>query len=94
MEGYKGVERRLQIIQCGNRMKNIEDKMDTKFNSIDRKFVRIDDKLNNINEKLDTTLKILLGNGKLGLIPKVQILWGSSIFIIITLVGVIVRLLL
>lgn len=35
-----------------------------------------------INGKLDSILKILNGNGKIGLCAKVNILWVASVFIV------------
>jgi hypothetical protein len=34
---------------------------------------------------------LLNGNGKLGLFSKVQILWSASLFIVVTLAGVVVK---
>jgi len=36
-----------------------------------------------IHEKLDSILKILNGNGKIGLCAKVNFLWGSFVFLIV-----------
>ncbi len=78
---YEGAERRTQVIQCENRMKNIEDEVH-----------KVDKKIDKVDDKLDMLLKILLGNGKMGICSKVQVLWAGSIFILITLIGIIVKL--
>jgi len=43
-----------------------------------------------IVNKLDDILKILNGNGKMGLCAKVAVLWGSSIFVVsaIVIIGI------
>ncbi len=39
-----------------------------------------------VNNKLDAILKILNGNGKIGVCAKVNILWGTAIFLIGTVI--------
>ena len=52
------------------------------------------DLLKNISD-IKTDVKdikyILNGNGKIGLSAKVQFLWSSTIFIIVTLVGILIK---
>ena len=43
--------------------------------------------LERIEEKQDEILKILNGNGKVGLVAKVTIMWNSIIWLIILVVG-------
>ena len=52
----------------------------------DQKHGTLEKKLNGIEDKIDSVLHILNGNGQLGLAGKVSILWGCSLFIIITLI--------
>jgi hypothetical protein len=40
-----------------------------------------------INDKLDALLKIMNGNGKIGVCAKVNIIWGTFVFLIITIAG-------
>jgi len=44
-----------------------------------------------ITEKLDEILLILNGNGKTGLCAKVNILWGGSLFIIMSIAAIAVK---
>jgi hypothetical protein len=43
------------------------------------------ERLNEIEGKIDDVLRILNGNGKLGLAGKITILWNCSLFVLITL---------
>ena len=44
-----------------------------------------------LHDKIDKILLLLHGNGKLGVCGKVQILWGTSLFIIITVVATLIK---
>jgi len=44
-----------------------------------------------IMDKLDEILKILNGNGKIGLCAKVSILWGGSLFIVMSIVALAIK---
>ena len=46
----------------------------------------IEEDYKELNEKLDAILKILNGNGKIGVCAKVNIIWGSGIFLIGTVI--------
>ena len=46
---------------------------------------------NRIEEKVDKVLKILNGNGQIGLCAKVSILWKTSLFIICGVVLAVIR---
>jgi tetrahydromethanopterin S-methyltransferase subunit G len=78
---YVGEERRAQFIQC-----------DKRFYVMEQKMGNIENKLDNLEEKIDFLLKVLHGNGKIGLFSKVSILWGASVFMSITIVGILVKL--
>ena len=53
----------------------------------DQKHKETNDKFAVIDSKLDMILCVLNGNGKLGLVGKVEILWGVSIFLIASIVA-------
>ena len=44
-----------------------------------------------ITEKLDNILKILNGNGRIGLVAKVDILWGAGAVIMLVSITALVR---
>ena len=44
-----------------------------------------------LHGKIDKILMLLNGNGKLGVCAKVNILWGVSLFLIITVVATLIR---
>ncbi len=44
-----------------------------------------------VDEKLDKILEILNGNGKIGLCAKVTILWGVSLFLVVSVSGLLLR---
>lgn len=46
-----------------------------------------------LHDDVKTILHILNGNGKVGLVAKVDVLWGVGIFLSITVVGIVVKLL-
>ncbi len=48
-------------------------------------------KLKRMDEKLDRLLLLLLGNGKLGVCGKLNILWGVVIFITVTIAGLSIK---
>ena len=59
---------------------------------------RINNRLNNMesnSEEIKTTvekiLKLINGNGKLGLFSKVHIMWGSGLFLVISVITLLIR---
>ena len=40
------------------------------------------EQLDKVHDKLDAILKVLNGNGKLGVVAKITILWNSIMFIV------------
>jgi hypothetical protein len=58
--------------------------LETKINNMETNSKDIKDSVNEIK-------KVLLGNGKIGICGKVQILWGGSLFVIASIVGLLIR---
>lgn len=51
----------------------------------DERHHNLEEKLNKIDKKLDRILEMILGNGKLGICGKINILWGVTAFLLITI---------
>ena len=54
-------------------------------------YIDLHEKLDELHNDIKEVKKWMLGNGKLGVIAKVNILWGSTIFIICGLTATAIR---
>lgn len=54
-----------------------------------KEYIELQPHINEMKEDIKTVKKLLLGNGKIGLAAKVQILWAASIFMIVSIFGII-----
>ena len=41
--------------------------------------------------KIDNICEILNGNGKMGLVAKVEVIWGVGLFLVITVLGLVIE---
>ena len=51
----------------------------------------LSDKLDTVIVKQDETLKIMNGNGKIGMCAKVNILWTVSLFFVVSVAGLLLK---
>lgn len=80
MTAYKGEDRREMLPVCQVEISKIKQEIQS-----------IKEVNQNILLEIKEIKTMLNGNGKIGICSKLQILWGSSLFIIVTLIGVVVK---
>lgn len=56
-----------------------------------REYPSILENLNEIKDDVKHIKRVLNGNGHMGIVAKMEVLWASSIFIIITIIGILVK---
>jgi hypothetical protein len=77
---YQGEDRRTMLPQCQIEIAQIKSEIQS-----------IKEVNQNILLQIKEIKKLLDGNGSLGICSKVQVLWTSSLFFVVTLIGVVIK---